>query len=97
MVMGFSTRLKLPQEQLDQLCQTAVDLLTGDIASQFLAGSTETIVQSAVLIDGNNVELFFRSAIHPAEVLCCDCTTQIDIRKFTETAQYVLAIITEAS
>lgn len=100
MVLCSSVRLKLPQEQLDELCRTAADLLTGELAvlfAQDLAPVDETCVQTAVLIDQHNVELFLRTPAQPAEALCCHCSSHIDLSDFAQAAHITLLAISVES
>lgn len=96
MVLCSSVRLKLPQEQLDELCRSAADLLTGQLALLFarhLAPVDGTCVQTAVLIDQHSVELFLRTPAQPTEALCCHCSSQIDLADFAQAAHVALVAI----
>ncbi len=99
MVLCYNAGSKLPQEQLDDLCQTAAALLDGQMAATFgaqLAGPAGPAVQTVLLVDGKNVELFLRAGAQPAEALCCNCTTQIELSAFVRAAGDVLAAIAGA-
>jgi hypothetical protein len=85
MVLGSGSRQRPPQEQLDHLCQTAADLL--DICVG------QGLVQTAIMVDGDTVGVFLRSAGQPTEALCCDCTTAIDIAAFANAATAALTAI----
>ena len=86
MVLCSSTRIKTPQEQLDQLGQTATDLLDSDF---MLAGPT----QNAVLVQGGDIWLVLRSATQPTEALCCECSLDIDLDRLLHHAARILAEI----
>ena len=100
MILCSSTRAKVPQEQLDLLCQTATDLLTGDMALQVAAAVTngpDQIMQTALVFDGPNVEMFLRLSSHPTEALCCDCSTDIDLQDLGRSARALLLAMAAAS
>lgn len=88
MVLGASRHLKMPQEWLDQLSLTAVELLNGDMG---FAGIEH--MQTAILVQGERVSLFLRAADHPSEALCCDCTADIHLVNFGRAAEQALKVM----
>lgn len=99
MVLCSNSQARLPQEQLDDLCATAVDLLTGQMAARFMQtilGNPGDAVQTALLIEGHCVEVFLRTSPRSTEGLCCDCTAQINLPDFTKAAHDLLVRISDA-
>lgn len=88
MVLGASSHLKLPQERLDQLGVSAVELLNGDVS---FAGIQQ--MQTAILVQGERVSLFLRTADHSSEALCCECTADIHLVNFGRAAEQALKVM----
>lgn len=83
MVLCAQSRLKLPQEQLDQLALYAAELLNGDFG-------LDAPIQSSILVQGDTINVSLRSHLQPAEALSCDCALDIDLPLFFQMAQQSL-------
>ena len=92
MALYSSTKTKLPQEQMDQLCDTALHLLIGAIPALLRQD-----LQTAIIVDGSAVELFLRGSAPGSEVLCCNCSIGIDPAAFATAATRLLTDIAGAT
>lgn len=63
-VLAWDSAVRLPQEELDRLCDDAADILSG-----LLSGKRQA-VDDAILMKATGSRVFVRSHDHAAEVLC---------------------------
>lgn len=99
-VLSSSAETTLRQEHLNDLCNTAVDMLTGPSAAQVARvweeGQTASPdVYQAIIVEAAEVGIFLRSASNPTDALCCVCQPSIDIPAFIATARQRLEEIGE--
>ena len=92
MPLSSSTKVKLPQEKIDYLCDTARHFLTGAIAARLPAPP-----RIAIFVNGRAIEVFVHNPEFGAEVLCCQCSTGIDLPGLTRAAQDLLAELVDKS
>lgn len=91
MVLAARSAVKLPQEQIDLLGLTAVEVLTGRVAAAFAHPQAPgDLLLTALVIEDAAVALFLRSPAPATEVLCCECAARIDLPRFTRAARAVL-------
>lgn len=91
-VLSSSADTPLKQEHLNDLCNTAVDMLAGPSAAQVArvwedAQSTPPDVYQAIIVEAAEVGIFLRSASNPTDALCCVCHPSIDIPGFIAVAR----------
>ncbi|WP_375254290.1 hypothetical protein [Yoonia sp.] len=82
MILVTDTASTLPREALDRLCKQAAATL--GLSGQAVLG--EKPGQTAVLADKSAVHVFLRAADEPDDVLCCVCTTDVDLNGFVADA-----------
>lgn len=87
---------RYPQEKLDALCATAGDLLDGP-AAQSSAGalglSDGSGLDQAIILSPVDLQLFLRSPVDKADVLCCVCSLGGDVQRAIEQAHSSLISI----
>lgn len=92
MILATSTARDLPQERWDDLCDTAVAMMRGDVA-----GLTGAIYPDgpgfAILRDKDEIGIFVRSATAPDDSLCCVCRPQVEVLALIAAARDSLARI----
>jgi hypothetical protein len=93
-----STRDKHPQEQLDSICVTAGNLLDGPAATKVASalgvpgGST---LSRAVILSPRESQVYLRSAVEDADVLCCLGALEVDVELTTRQAHSAFDKISE--
>lgn len=93
-----STRDKHPQEQLDALCITAGNLLNGPAAhctTTALGMPDGKALDQAVILSPAGLQVFLRSPVDDADVLCCVCSLGADIEKTAAQARSTLSLISQ--
>jgi hypothetical protein len=74
MILCASGRQRHPQEQLDQLCAMAVDLLRGESATRIAAATGRTgrdRMRLAITLDRDGVGVFLGAGAVAPDLLCC--------------------------
>lgn len=82
MILVTDTQSTLRREALDALCEQAAFLL-GEGDSLALGNHTS---QLALMADRSSLRLFLRASNEPNDVLCCVCTSDLDVDKFVADA-----------
>ncbi|MGR3291696.1 MAG: hypothetical protein ACU0C9_10955 [Paracoccaceae bacterium] len=80
-VLCVSSADKIPQEILDQYCQTAAELLNGAAATacaNLLSGGIKQL-QTATVLMAEKVMVFVRSDQEASDVIICLCDPDIDV------------------
>ncbi|MCY4336366.1 MAG: hypothetical protein OXC60_17055 [Litoreibacter sp.] len=102
MVLSASHQENLRQEHLDALCATGADMLRGDTScaiAESLSPDPDAPIVEAVLLNPNEVGIFFSAPDHGVDALCCACTPAIPIARFTDAAREsfmtILAVLSE--
>jgi hypothetical protein len=88
-----SAKGKYPQEQLDALCVTAGNLLNGPPARSaipVLGMQGENDLGRAIILSPEGMQIFLRSPVEDADVLCCVCSLDADMETATAMAQSTL-------
>ena len=94
MVLYASADESLKQEQLDSLCGTAVEMLSGSIAmrvGEAISEQSSTGIFQAIIIERDEVGIFLKSMSNPVDALCCVCTSDIALGAFIKEARDNLA------
>ena len=97
-VLASSAASQLGQEHLNDLCETAVHLLTGTSAEQVArvwsdTGSVRRGVYQAIIIELPEIGIFLRSVSNPTDALCCVCAPSINVAPFVTNAREHLEAI----
>lgn len=93
LVLCASTAGRIPQERLDGLCAQAGRLLSGPLADAAggLIGGGAGGAQTAAILTRLEAQVFVRSAVDDADVLCCVCLPNVDISEVADLARTALA------
>lgn len=90
MVLSTSARTSVPQENLNAMCMTAVETLSGRtvprLASLFERGKQDGVFE-VILIDPDEVGVFLKSALQPTEAFCSVCGPDIPLTEFLRDAR----------
>ena len=100
MILGISARKPVPQERWDGMCDTAVEMLSGDAAAricQVLSGTTATDIQYVIIVEGFEFGLFIKSETNPADAFCCLFAHSLPLDAFIVMAQEHLALIEQVA
>ncbi len=97
-VLSSSAVQQLRQEHLNDLCNTAVDMLSGTSAAHVSRvwndGNCDyPDVYQAIIVETAEVGIFLRSVSNPTDALCCVCQPNIDIPAFIASARQHLETI----
>ncbi len=87
MVLSSASKLAVPQEKLDMLCDKAAAVLADRDAAGVISNDTAQPLQRAIILLGDTVHVFHRSPADPDEALCCVCAAGVDISAFLSSAQ----------
>ena len=93
-----SARDKHPQEQLDALCVTAGSLLDEPAAQSVrsaLALPDGGTLNQAVILGPSDMQIFLRSPVDNADVLCCVCSLNGDVEMTCTRARSALNMIAQ--
>lgn len=96
LVLCASHAGQVPQERLDRLCATASALLdgaTGRDAATVLGAAKGVGLDVATVLTGLETQIFVRSQVDRADVLCCVCARNVDITEAADLARSTLAEI----
>ena len=94
-----SAQDKHPQEQLDAICVTAGNLLDGPAAhsaASALAMPDSGALDQAVILGPSDMQIFLRSPVDDADVLCCVCSLNGDVEMTCARARSALTLIAQA-
>jgi len=94
-----SSRDKHPQEHLDSLCATAGNLLDGPAAQSAataLGMPDGSALKQAVILGPSDMQVFLRSPVEDADVLCCVSSPGGDIEATSARARAALNVIAKA-
>ncbi len=94
-----SAQGKHPQEHLDALCATAGNLLSGPAAQSAataLGMPDASALKQAVILGQSDMQVFLRSPVEEADVLCCVSSPDGDIEAISDRARSTLNLITDA-
>lgn len=83
MILVTNSSTSLAREGLDNLCAEAA-LTLGTKSRQFLG---VVPCSSAVVASPGQLRIFLRADTEPTDVLCCVCSTQIDVDAFIADAR----------
>ena len=89
MVLVTNSMSTMPREAIDRVCVQAAVTLGGD-------GKTpvgETPATLALVADKSSVHLFLRATDEPNDVLCCVCSTNVDVEGLMAQAKECLSRI----
>lgn len=92
-VLCVSTEKKPPQEQLDSICASAIQLLNSDTSVTFsnaLGDNQSADLNEAVVMNTTEICLFLRSPVDSMEAMFCLCAPQIDIDNAMSSARATL-------
>lgn len=93
MILSSSGTLSTTQEYLDKLCDQA----RASFDDPLFALSVEAFGEpnGAVVMGPENVRVFLRSEVEPADALCCICDHSIDLPAFVTKIRATLESITQ--
>ena len=96
MILSSSGETDLRQENLDNLCDIAVDVLGGLASVQLrnvVEGSDDAGVFQVIIIEPTEIDVFLRSTTNSMEALCCVCSPLIKLGEFIAGARLHLDAI----
>ena len=91
-----STQSRHPQERLDALCVSAGALLDGPVAQAVTAAMglpDKNAFSQAILFSPTSMQIFLRSPVEEADMLCCVLSLNVDAKKATDQARAALQMI----
>lgn len=94
LVLCTSTAARLPQEELDQLSQTAHLVLDGAVAegaaSVWSEGAGGNSAGTAMLLSASEARIFLRAQGDSSEALVCVCAPDADLEKVVDCGRSTL-------
>jgi len=94
-----SAQSKHPQERLDALCVSAGSLLDGPVAQNVTAAMglpDNSAFSQAILFGPTSMQIFLRSPVEEADMLCCVLSLNADAEHATNLARAALHKIAQA-
>ena len=94
-----SSQDKHPQERLDALCVSAGALLDGPVAQALTTAMglpDANACSQAVLFGPTSMQIFLRSPVEEADMLCCVLSLNADAERATKQARAALQLIARA-